>query len=434
MRMHPRTLRALLLSLGLGTLLLAGVVWAGDLPWPKEAAPVNLSQSSFVRGITLDVGSEGRVVAWANRDDRRIHWTQNGGTGWTSPQMLAPTGDVWAPHLVLSDTTPFITWVEGAYPFPVTVYERELEGAAARSVMTDAYGMMTPKLTAGNGGLHLIFAAAESSANWDKGDLYYAFRPFTATTWAAPSAVVTRTQVVPLGVGGVWHPRLALEDSGTTLHVVWEQTVAGAGGDLHSVWHISGTWSPSGVTWGTPERLSPLTQEAVRPDVAVDGSGRVHVVWGELVGGDISRPAAQYVNYRRLDGGPWTPALRLDASPVLVNTINPTWIRPNLEARGDTLCVTWHGYRSDAIEEKEEVLLRCSTDGGHAWSPVVNCALSPAALSLFPVLALDTEQQVHLTWEEYQGGGDFFKDYDALYVTGPAEIFNILLPVIMRNA
>ncbi len=430
-----RAMRLLILPLGLGGFLFLGVDWAAGIQWPGATSPVNLSQSNYVRGSTLDVSPGEVVVAWANGSERRIYWTQNDSSGWAAPQMLTPTANAWVPHLVLSDAIPFIAWVEGTYPFPGTIYERGIiEETAARAVMTDTYGTMAPRLAVGNGGLHMVFAATHASSDWDKGDLYYAFRPFTATTWPTPTVAVTRTQVVPGATGGVWLPRLALGEDSSMLHLVWEQTMAGVGGDLHSVWHISGTWGPPEVAWGEPVQLSPPAQVAVRPNVGVDGSGRVHAVWAELVGEDISRPDAQYVNYRRLDGGQWTEVTRLDTEPVLVNTINPTWVRPSLDAVGEDVCVAWHGYRSDAVEEKEEVLLRYSSDGGQTWGPVVNASWSPESLSLYPVLALAAEKRVHLAWEEYQGGGDFFRDYDVLYIEGPADLQGIFLPIVLRGA
>lgn len=425
--------RSLLLALAL-SLLLVSIAQAGDPDWPGASSRVNLSQSSSVRESALTAGDGMVVATWANWDTRNIHWATHSGDGWSSIQTLPTTEDAWAPHVVLSSTQPFVTWSEGTYPYPASLFERELGSGSTRSIMIDVYGRLAPQLAAGDEGLHFVVAAAQTSNDWSKADLYYAHRPFTSATWPAPAIAITRTQAVPGAVGGIWQPRVAWQADTQTLHVVWEQTVAASGGNLHTTWYVSGAWSPSHVTWSTPYRLSPEGQMAVRPDVGVDANGNVHVVWAELIGDDIARPDAQYVNYRRLEGSQWTHAVRLDPQPVLINTINPTWIRTSMDVKGNSLCVTWHGYRNDASEEKEEILLRCSVDGGQTWLMVLNGSRTPQSLSLYPVIAIDDEEGAHLVWEEYQGGGDFFHDYDLLYTTGPSELYPIFLPIILRRS
>ncbi|MGQ9717864.1 MAG: sialidase family protein, partial [Anaerolineae bacterium] len=142
----------------------------------------------------------------------------------------------------------------------------------------------------------------------------------------------------------------------------------------------------------------------------------------------------QQVLYRRLEPTGWTSAQPLSGDePLSVNRLRPTVVWPAIAAQGDIVCVAWHGFYPGATQEKEEIYLRCSKDGGATWGPVMNVSQSPDKLSLFPAIAIGANGVIHLAWEEFQGGNNYFLNYDAMYAQGPSEVWRVFLPLVLRS-
>ncbi len=188
---------------------------------------------------------------------------------------------------------------------------------APQIVTAGVYGYAVPSLAVGQSALHLTFAAATESQSWSQGNLYYATRPLTRSTWSTPTLVLTHSQVLPPGhTGKIWYPKIAT-GPGETVHIVWEQEESYVRPPTtyltHTIWYISGTRHDSHVRWHTPLRLSPPNQpHAVRPNLAVKPDGEVYVVWSELIvgSGGLTNPdfmrdhpdALVYLRLRRWEG------------------------------------------------------------------------------------------------------------------------------------
>jgi hypothetical protein len=437
------------------TLLLAGGALADEGWGPAWNAlpPTNVSQSGAIRQPALIIGPDEQVtVAWAGGD---ALGAPNGIYLVTEPEAASPTvhaiaetgtEDAWAPSLAYNGTQLMATWVQGdasnlSSPIGAVKQLDPGSGQAVQEIMGPVYGHTAPRLAMRPTGGHLIFASGPSENEFSRGEIYYAHRPTGATSWTSPTKVITHSQASAPRGGGIWYPDMALDADGSTIHVVWEQTI----GFGRSVWHVQGTWDSGAqeFTWGAPTRLSVSGKTAVRPKVTVDGSGNAHVTWVEQdVVSLTPEITLQYVNYRRLEGGGWLPpladeSLTLDDTPVQVNTYRPTWSTLSMSAYGRRVCVAWHGYRGDpGATGEEEILLNCSPDGGDTWLPrVVNISETSHALSLFPAIALYDADTLHTAWEEHQGGNDFTTNYDVFYRQGPAPDprYEINLPLIMRS-
>jgi len=274
--------------------------------------------------------------------------------------------------------------------------------------------------------MHLVFAGAALQENATKGDLYYASRFLNQATWGTPTLVVTRAQVMPQDVGGIWYPRLALTDAGQQIHIVWEQTTETIS---RTVWYISGQRQGGGVTWQAPFQVSPVGQMAVRPSIVTGDDDQVHIAWSEIAEGTESKPVEQYINYRRVSDGTWSAPTRIDPEPVKVNTLFPTKSSPQVAVCGTQVCVAWHGFRSDQ-SNKEEISVRCSKNGGLSWRSTFNVSESSDALSLFPALQVDSSKQVHVAWQDITVGPVVYKG--AFYRMGTLD-FKVFLPLVVRN-
>jgi hypothetical protein len=346
----------------------------------------------------------------------------------------------WSPAVAYSDTTPYLAWVTGSSPTIIpyntqmSIYEQALGGSdTPRPVVTGLYGVKAeflPDLEVGSEGFHMVFAAS-SVQGFQQDDLYYAFRPFGSDTWTS-EVVITSTQVITYSQGKIWRPRVAVD--GNTIRVVWRQEEI-PGGPLRpqTIWTVSGVQSGGTVAWGTPQQLSPEYQDlAVRPDIAVDGAGRVHVVWSEMSDTE-SRPEIQYVNYIRRDGSAWEEAYRLDPTTVKLNTTTPTWLSARVAARGDGVAVVWHGFREYSELEKEEVFIRWSANGGQTWGPFYNASNTPDEVSILPSAVWGHDEQIHFLGVEITGDLGDPDAYDVFYGRGPSTATLIFMPIVLRG-
>lgn len=427
-------------------LLCTTAVHASEIGWGGDGASANLnvSNSGDMRQPALALGPDQQIaVAWAGVG--RTATTPKGiyimtGTGQPTEITSILTGnrDAWAPDLAYHNDQLAVTWVQGYYPYPGTIMQKTgIE--TPRTVFTPTYGYTAPKTLVGNDRLHMFFASANSSSGWASADLYYTYRRFSDAQWIAPTVIITRAQANPPD-GGIWYPHAALSNDKNVVNLVWEQTYYyPEGGQIYRVWYVRGVWNSvtQRFDWGPFTRLSPANKNGVRPKVTVDSADHIHVAWVEQEIDPGTGITHQYINYRRFEDGQWNPPLsqpggfRLDPVPVQVNGYRPTWSNISMDAQGDTLCVAWHGHKSDP--GYEEILMRCGKTGGHQWDErIINASETPVMLSLFPVLKITPEKKIHLVWEEWQGGS-LTHDYDTYYRQGPVPREKVYLPLTLRG-
>jgi hypothetical protein len=416
----------------IATLLLVAVpattALAQDNPWPGSGEPLQVSPSDQARQVSLSLQDGHLALAWAGTDTQPgIFISEHQPTMWTNPYIVTQAAGSRFPSLIHnSDDQLLIAWLEGEDAGQLM--EMDVASGVTQTVAANIYGDAFPHLVAAPGGEHIVYAAAASENNQTKADLYHTYRSAGQATWPNPTVVITRAQVQPGDVGGVWYPRAAVDADDGHLHLVWEQTTETIS---RTVWYISGVPVSGNINWGTPQQLSPLGQLAVRPDVKVDPNGVVHVVWSEIAEGTETRPDEQYVNYRRFTGSAWSATKRIDPLPAETNVLYPTKTIPRLAVGSEQLCTSWHAYRGET--GKEDVLVRCSKNDGLSWDTTFNVSENNNALSLFPALQMDADDELYLAWHELIVGLTGPDQYQGAYFrTGHAE-FRVFLPLVMRS-
>ena len=104
--------------------------------------------------------------------------------------------------------------------------------------------------------------------------------------------------------GDSFFPGIAVDSSGNP-HVVWVDSTPGK----YEIYYKNST--DAGVTWLTSQRLTWNPGNSDNPDIVIDTSGNVHMVWSYDFGGFI-------VYKKSMDGGAtWTSAQRLTWVPGL---------------------------------------------------------------------------------------------------------------------
>jgi hypothetical protein len=356
-----------------------------------------------------------------------------GGEGnWSAPpQVITTTAhDSMKPDLLAVGNQFFASWIE---PTNRKVYVTEL-GSGEISALTAPRAPVDdsrPSLAATSDRLHVVFSIGDT---WGIPDLYYASRPLASTSWT--SIVRIYESPAPLGA---WWPALATSPDGQTLHLVWEERTSSSVKDIK---YINGTVSGGGVTWSTPPVvLSTNHTHAIRPDIAIDDDGNIHVIWTEIGTGLYDE---QYVRYTRLDAGSdsWLPPRRVDSSYVKANKIAPTFVVSriavwtNAEDDQTIVCAAWYGFRNED-PMAEEALLTCSTNGGNIWSTTKNMSRSTttagAEISIRPAIAFDSTGNLHAVWQEFSIGGTVTYDYEIYYATGGVSGGAVYMPLVMKN-
>lgn len=449
--MNKRVAGLLIAVLLAGTLVAAISAAGGNGGfWAGAKAAVKVSPDSNVLAEShLALGPDNRVaVIWSHAEaPHGVFMAQTLGSSWTVT-TVASTGNLetWNPVVAYSGTKRITAWTQGAQRVnrstPRALMQKD-EGLAAQTIITPVFGNVEIGLVVAPTGMHLIFAATTNTVTlkfpWD---LYYTHRYFTATTWSPPTVVITHGQVIaaltPNMTASIYEPRLAMNGDGTRLYVVWQQEHSVTTGEpipttalTLTTWHISGTWQSGSINWATPQQVSPAAQQyTIRPNVVVGPTGKVHIVWTELIvgTGGVTRPDEQYINYRQL-GGP--AAVRINSAAIKVNNLQPTRAAATIAGRGNRLCVAWHGFYSG---DKEEIVMSCSQNEGATWSGLTNVSESPTWFSVFPTAKIDAANQVHIAWTEFRLMDTVIVPEGLYYRTGTSDVTYIFLPLILRKA
>ena len=430
------TLATLLLSLLLTTLTLTTISanpTSSDPNW-DGSSPTSISDTQH-RSVQpqIIVDDSGHILAaWSYRlsatpaqknMDIYVATSDSSGSTWSTPTVISTSARTsHHPSLLALNDDVFVAWVE----LNDAIYETEINSAdPPRSVPCPltAYDFQ-PQLVAGNGRLHLIFAAGAALPT----NLYHTSRLSTDTSWPVATSIVTSNASL-----GAWWPAAAISPGGNLLHVVWEEKQSST---LEAIMYMSGTVSGPNVTWSTPLTLSTGIDLAFAPDIAVDEDGIVHIVFAE----SQADKTDQHVYYMQHDPntGSWTPYTYVDDTPVQVNTESPTYIAPSIATwTGDNttrVCVAWYGYRTGDPAKAEEILLHCSEDGGDTWTDSTTFNISQTTtegeeVSLRPDIAFDAMGNLHIIWQE-RAGASLATDYDIYY---SRSLIQVYLPLTMRS-
>jgi hypothetical protein len=230
--------------------------------------------------------------------------------------------------------------------------------------------------------------------------------------------------------GWSYNPRIA-KDSSDYLHVVWSDYTPGPdeiyykksidGGatwktkritwtpgysyspdiaidtsdHIHVVWYDNTNWNPGkyeiyykkstdgGATWSPTKRLSWNSGESKRPVIATDSSGQVHVVWSD----DSFGPYELY-HKKSTDGGiTWSGASRL--TWLSGSSIYPA-VCTDLS---NNVHVAWH----DDTSGNWEIYYKRSTDGGTTWT--TRRLTWDTSSSMRAAIASDSNGFVHVVWK-----------------------------------
>lgn len=190
-------------------------------------------------------------------------------------------------------------------------------------------------------------------------------------------------------------PDVAVDDSGD-LHVVWEEAIASP--PSAEVRYAHGTIAGTTATWSSPIPIAapPTVSEAREPSIAVDESA-IHVAFTnkQTVGVDV----LQWSYYTSCTTpcttpGAWNPLLSISGTSLTVNGLNPFFLIPSLAVSENCTYVYFHGVNPG--DDNELIWGVNSCDG---WSASARDQVTTESMrAIFPSI-INVGEEIFLAYE-----------------------------------
>jgi BNR repeat-like domain len=265
----------------------------------------------------------------------------------------------------------FIFPVLGAFLFALTAQADWLP--AKRLTWNSGTSKAAALAMDSSGNLHLVWQD-DTLGDWD---IFYKRSTDGGTTWTAAQR---------LTVNPGWAQNVSISvETPTVLHLVWNDTTDG----FPEIYYKKS--QNGGSTWTIDKRLTWADGYCMTPDIAVDLSANIHVVWMDNTPGNFD------IYYRgSTDGGAtWSIKKRLtwnsgdSGIPVIA-----------VDSLGN-LHVVWQDNTSGSFE----IYYRKSTDGGANWTSTKRLTWNSGDSGI-PVIAADSSGHLHVLWYDTTPGNE----------------------------
>jgi len=337
-------------------------------------------------GKYIAVDQDGNVhIVWADERDRNLeiyHKMKVNGL-WTDDERLtfAPDDskrpilvvDGWnRVHLIWNDRR------DGNKEIYHRIWENGTWGEEVRVTYTngDSFG---PSAVADWLAIYLVYMEEID------GHLQIIYRSFNGLQWSDP------VQLTDVSTGDRMVPSIDRATDGT-LHVAWWDTREDPPGNINGKIYYR-EWN--GSQWLPEERISSLESDAMRPSIAVDDSGYVHVAWIDR------RDTYDQIHYRMKDSLGWR-------EETAITSGNSEHYHPSLDTAGDEVyLVYWDNY----IEEtNSEVFFRRKSAG--SWSGPERLSFGENSSTLC-CLYSEPNGNLHTAWVDMRDGNEevYYREY-----------------------
>jgi BNR repeat-like domain len=292
------------------------VVWQDDTPGNPEIyyrkSTDGGSTWTTSKRLTVNSGYSRRpAIAAVSSDTLAVVWSDNtpgnselfskrstdGGAGWTTAKRMTWTSGSSEDPVMALDLSGNLHLVctESTSGNDEIYYKKSSDGGSTwttsrRLSWTSGYSLNPAIAADSSGHLHVIWRD-DTPGNFE---VYYKKSTDGGTSWSAGKRLTWTS-------AESGSPAAIVDPSGY-LHVVWRDYAS----DHWEIYYKRST--DGGAGWTTGRRLTWTSGDSVDPDIAVDNSGYLHLVWSCLV------PAAgAHLDYQKSTdaGSSWTSAQRL---------------------------------------------------------------------------------------------------------------------------
>lgn len=399
--------------------------------------PMNVSNNadfSFTPQVAVD-GSGNIFMAWEDDTNTNSNIlfsrSTDGGVTFSTPMNISNTaGASFNPRIAVgSDGSVNVVWIDNTPGNQDIMFSRSTDSgvtfATPKNLSNDPANSSGPQITTDSSGV--IYVVWES----DTLNMGVLFSRSTdgGATFSAPMILSTNT-------AGSVGPEIAVDLSGG-VSVVWEDDNQGTAdvsfshsadhgatfsaakslslnvgnsvtpqvgldstGNINVVWannspsHFDAFFARStdkGATFSTPKNLSSGTGDAKTPQIAVDAGGNIDVVWA-----DNTPPVSNADIYfaRSSDGG------TTFSSPQNISNDSGLSGNPWLTVdAGGNIDVAWE----DNTPGNQDIFFARSTNSGASFSTPLNLS-SDTGLSLAPDMAADKTGNLNVAWQDSTPG------------------------------
>jgi hypothetical protein len=293
------------------------------------------------------------------------------------------------PHMALDDAGSLhVAWMED---FTI-VHAQSSDGGQTftprKTVSTGPGASVRPRLAVHASTVHLVWTQDFSSGK----EVVYARSLDGGATFGAPvnlSNSAGQSQEARVAVNAAGTVFVVWDEAAPTRHVALARSTDGGAS-------FEAPRAVFGAAMGPCPAGSPPAACTVYPGVAIDRtSGTVHLVWHDLVGGDL-----QVLVSRSVDGGQTFAAARnLSNASVHAHCAGIT-VGPS-----GRVLIAWED-RKDPVEHRHDAVFSQSTDGGQTYSAPVNLSNGPSwAFSDYPWPVEAPDGRIAVGWEDNTAGG-----------------------------
>jgi uncharacterized repeat protein (TIGR01451 family) len=339
------------------------------------APPLNVSNNpdrSSDPQLAVDESGAVHVVWQQETPWVEVFYARRASDGsWSSPQNISNNPGSWRrPQLAVDRSgAVHVVWQQETPGNPAIFYARRSSDGSwstPQNISSNYYSEFPQLAVDGGGAVHVV---------WRQGSEVFYARRSSDGTWSSPQNISNTPDCSE-------SQQLAV-DGGGIVHVVWEDCSPESGIDIfYARRSTDGTWS-------SPQNISNNPGPSLKPQLAADGGGAVHVVWYDDTSG-----IWEIFYARRSSDGTWS-------SPQNISNTPDYSASPQLAVDGGgTVHVVWY-EQSDWY--CEIFYAQRSSDG--TWSSPQNISNTPGR-SESPRLAVDGVGTVHVVWRDGTPGND----------------------------
>jgi len=255
-----------------------------------------------------------------------------------------------------------------------------------------------------HGNLHVVWSdlANYSNAGATDKDIFYRMYNTTTGTWTTTQVLSTQS------TGYSIFPRIAI-DSHDNLHVTWSDDTNNANsGTNYDIFYkmynaATGTWTTTTVVSTESPGGSTISQ------IATDSHDNVHVVWQDYsnytnsgIDSDI------FYKMKNATTGTWTTTTVVSINST-VDSKSPNMVIDN----HDNVHVTWDQSNGPVPDYDNFYTMKNATTG--TWTAISMISPNSTSLGITPRMAVDSHDNLHLVWMDLSNYTNSGTDFDLFY-------------------
>jgi hypothetical protein len=339
--------------------------------------------SGSSRDPAIAVGSSNHIhVVWQDRThgNSEIYYKRstNGGTTWTTKRMTySVANSTFSDVAVDSNNYVHVVWGDATPNNFEIFYRRSTDGGetwnGTERLTWNAGDSNNPAVAVNSGGRVNVVWHDDTPGN---SEIYYKRRIDGKIIW-------TGAKRLTWDLHRSYNPAIAV-DITDNIHVAWNDDIYDGNYEIYYKRSTDG-----GTTWPKFKRLTQNAGDSQHPDIAVDSSNTIHVVWydetfiiPEIFYRRSTNGGETWDNVRRLTwnaGSSEYPAIAADSS----NRTHVVW--------------------QDISPGNYEIYYKRSTNGGSTWSKYKRLTWNSGP-SYNPDIALDSSNNIHVVWADVTPG------------------------------